>query len=187
MVSEGVLIREVVEGYPISESGIKEGEKILEIDGVEIENVNDFIEGLNELESGDELEIVTNVSSYDLIAVDHPESDKGYLGLSVGAEKQYLNEEYGVFGGIISWLSLLVFWVFAANMGVGLFNLLPMGPLDGGKMFHHVALKFFKKEKMAKIIWMIVSFFCLGLIVISLAPFIGKLLSFVFGLVVGLI
>ena len=39
-------------------------------------------------------------------------------------------------------------WV--ANLGVGLFNLLPLGIVDGGKMFYLVSLGFFKKEEIAK-------------------------------------
>ena len=140
---------------------------------------------MTDLKPGDEILLATNKREYRLVAGDN--DGKGYLGLSFSPEKQYISDEYGVFGKVISWSALLSFWIFAANLGVGLFNLLPMGPLDGGKMFYLLCLSVFKKESLAKNIWIAVSLFCLMLIIISLAPFFGKLANFVFGVFIGLL
>ena len=45
--------------------------------------------------------------------------------------------------GLLGFLALL-------NLGVGMFNLLPLGPLDGGRMFQLVLYKMFEKEKADK-------------------------------------
>jgi membrane-associated protease RseP (regulator of RpoE activity) len=185
-VSEGVIIRGVNEESPAFESGLGENELILELNDREINDVGDFIDNLKGLQAGEVVELKTNESDYSIIAIEHPSDDRGYLGVNVSPEKVYIDEKYGFLGEVISWFALLFFWIFVANFGVGLFNLLPMGPLDGGKMFYLVALSIFKKEKTAKRVWMGVSFFCLALIVISLAPFLGRLLGFVFGIVTGL-
>jgi membrane-associated protease RseP (regulator of RpoE activity) len=64
------------------------------------------------------------------------------------------------------------------SIGVGLFNLLPLGPVDGGRMFHSLCLVFFN-EKVSKILLNIISFACLALIIINMIPWIEKLLGFI--------
>ena len=89
-------------------------------------------------------------------------------------------EKYGSFlPALIIWLSRLIFWLYVINLGVGLFNLLPIGPLDGGRMFFVAALGMFKNEKIAKRIFMIITLIGLALIFINLLPFIIKLLKWI--------
>jgi membrane-associated protease RseP (regulator of RpoE activity) len=45
----------------------------------------------------------------------------------------------------------LFFWLALLNIGVGLFNLLPMGPLDGGRILLTTFTKFFGEKKAKKI------------------------------------
>ncbi len=66
------------------------------------------------------------------------------------------------------------------TIGIGLFNLLPLGPVDGGRMFYTGLSIFIKDEKKVKSIWNYIGFTCLALIVINLLPFIFKLLNFIF-------
>jgi membrane-associated protease RseP (regulator of RpoE activity) len=182
-VSEGVIILDVVEGGPAGSMGVEINEKVLGINGNSVENVRGFVEQLRGLEPGDIVELETDSNSYNVVTGDR--EGKAFVGLSFGAENQYIEEKYRMFGGALSWFAFLMFWVFAANLGVGLFNLLPMGPLDGGKMFYIISHKIFKKKRMAKKVWLGFSFFCLALIVISLLPFLGRLLNFIFGLITG--
>ena len=183
-ISEGVIIRDVNRDGPAFNAGVEKDEKILTVNEINISSVEGFLGILTDLKPGDEILLATNKSEYRLAAGDN--DGKGYLGLSFSPEKQYVDEKYGLLGRFFSWSALLFFWIFAANLGVGLFNLLPMGPLDGGKMFYLVCLNLFKKENVAKKVWIFVSLFCLMLIIISLAPFFGKLLNFIFGIFVGL-
>jgi len=52
---------------------------------------------------------------------------------------------------VMSWVAGLFFWLFILNIGIGLFNLLPIGPLDGGRMFHLVCVRFFTKKTAARV------------------------------------
>ncbi len=184
-ISEGVVVRDVVGGSPAFDSGIQKDEKILAINNIEVGNVNEFLEFLIEIKPGDKILLKTDNDEYEMTADEN--EGRGYLGLSFSPERQYIDEKYGLLGNVFSWVALLFFWIFATNLGVGLFNLLPMGPLDGGKMFYLLCLNIFKKEDVAKKVWIAVSLFCLLLIVISLAPFFGKLINFIFGIFTGLI
>ncbi len=63
---------------------------------------------------------------------------------------------------VILWFKDLIYWLALLNLGVGLFNLVPIGPIDGGRMFQ-IALEKFMKQKKAVKIWKAVSY---GLLVI---------------------
>ncbi len=64
------------------------------------------------------------------------------------------------------WLLGLVFWLFALNLGVGLFNLVPLGPIDGGRMFH-ATLEHFVHHRHAKRVWHTVSAVMLAIIAVT--------------------
>ena len=78
------------------------------------------------------------------------------------------------------WLRELFFWLYAISLGIGLFNLLPLGPLDGGKMFILVINKYIKSEKIGKYIIKTINWFLLILIMVNLLPFVWKLISWLF-------
>ena len=100
--------------------------------------------------------------------------------------KPETREKYGSLPWIFPWLSELFFWLYAISLGVGLFNLLPLGPVDGGQMFMVAASKFFSKEK-AQRIFVSVSLLVVLLIFINLLPFLIDLLSFLFSPVLFLL
>ena len=80
---------------------------------------------------------------------------------------------------ILNWIMKLFFWLYAISLGVGLFNLLPLGPVDGGRMFNTGISYFTKNKKIINKIYVTVSLFCLSLIFINLLPYLIKLLLFI--------
>ena len=195
--SEGVVIAGVQENFPANLSGVSSGEEVLILNGKDIEDVEGFFDGLEDLKPGEEVNLVTNVSSYSIVAVERPSNfvdrvtfwkeDKGYLGVVPSPVTSGYKEGLGVLGMILAWVSLLFYWVFTINLAVGMFNMLPLGPIDGGRMFLVASLHFIKDERKAKKLWTFVSFFCLALIIIGLMPFIIKLFSFILSPVVNLV
>ncbi len=184
MIDENFLVVEdVKEGYAADLAGVKINEEITSINSVSVNNVTFLTEILSELKPGDEVSLQTKDNLYSLMASENPDNkSKGYIGISFKSKiKDEIEVRYG--RGLISfifWLRLLVFWVFVANIGVGLFNLLPIGPLDGGRMLYVFALFLFRDEKKAKKLWSVISLVCLLLILISLSPFIIKFFQFIF-------
>jgi membrane-associated protease RseP (regulator of RpoE activity) len=76
--------------------------------------------------------------------------------------------KYGDVGiALLSSLVTLLVFIYALSLGIGLFNLLPLGPVDGGRMFKLASERFFGAFHGVKA-WKYVSFFFLGLIVINL-------------------
>ena len=50
-------------------------------------------------------------------------------------------------GTPIQWLLGLFNWLFILNLGIGLFNLLPLGPLDGGRIFQNLSHKIIGEKR----------------------------------------
>lgn len=88
---------------------------------------------------------------------------------------------------ILIWFWLLTVWLFITNLGVGLFNLLPLGPVDGGRMFTTAVSYVIKDPNKARKLTNLVSLILLALIVVNLLPFLYKLLIFIITPVINLI
>ncbi|MBD3361589.1 hypothetical protein GF358_02225 [Candidatus Woesearchaeota archaeon] len=65
---------------------------------------------------------------------------------------------------ILIWIKDLIYWVSLLNVGVGLFNLIPLGPIDGGRMFQ-IALEKLMQPRKATKIWKAVSYGLLAIVV----------------------
>jgi serine protease Do len=57
-VNEGILVNEVLSGYPAEEAGLKSGDVIVEFNGEKIANTEDFIPAITACEIGQRVEIV---------------------------------------------------------------------------------------------------------------------------------
>jgi Zn-dependent protease len=67
---------------------------------------------------------------------------------------------------VVDILFTFLFWIFALNLGIGLFNLLPLKPLDGGLIFEEISNKIFKDK--GRIVATIVSILTLSLLLTNL-------------------
>lgn len=190
---EGVKINSLEEGYPAENVGMNVGEEILEVNNITVNNINNFIVIMNETKVNDIIFIKTNRDVYQLKAAEHPKEDgKGYIGVIIEGNKLEIKEEainkYGnKFPWALVWFAQLIFWIYLINLGIGLFNLLPFAPLDGGRMFYLALFAFTKDEKLINKIWKLVSLFILFLIIINLLPYLIQLINFIFSPLINLI
>ncbi|MBU1246129.1 MAG: site-2 protease family protein [Nanoarchaeota archaeon] len=165
MVGSGVLVTGFSENFSISESGMAPGERILTVNDENMGDVYVFIEKMSEKKPGEDINIITDKGSYEIKLEENPEnSSAGYLGIQIAPYKNQALSK------ILAWVGRLFYWLFMANLGVGLFNLLPMGPLDGGRMLKVFLLSRTKNEKKSHKIFLIISFIFLALIIIGLLP-----------------
>ena len=146
---------------PAEIAGITENELIQEIDGIPITKTTDFTAILSNKSPGDQINLKTNLSNYDVILTESPQDpEKAYLGVYVAQSKEIkesFKEKYGnIIPSIIIWIIGLLYWLYLLNMGIGLFNLVPIGPVDGGRMLHLGLTKLFK-EKWGVRIWKLIS------------------------------
>lgn len=167
---------------PTKEIGIVIGDRIIAIDGIKISTVDDFTKILLDKKPHEPV-MVTKISisgetSSDIMELGHHLSDpsKAYFGITAAQSsdiKPWAKDKYGIFAYPILWFNKLLFWIFALSFGIGLFNLLPLGPIDGGRMFKSAMQKIFNKESHADTAWTAVSY----LFIIMILG--GLILSFV--------
>jgi len=145
---------------------------IVMADDVAIKNRDDLRWFLESREPGDEVVFVTEdeegVYSYDVVLGAHPEdSSLAYLGVgnSVGGNRSFVRNILDRFmgfkesstyykpnwdGNFVYFVYHLLWWVMVINLLVALFNMLPLGILDGGRFFYLGVLSVTKSKKVAK-------------------------------------
>lgn len=136
-LNDGVLLTEVADNSPAKINGFLKGDVIKNIDGKRILSVDDFVKSFEGKNPGNS--IIVNEKKLTLVT--NPDNaNLPYLGVFV-VQNIVLKSEYSgylFFTKILLWAKELFFWLFAINIGVGAFNLLPLGLLDGGRMFSAV-------------------------------------------------
>ena len=177
----GIIVHQTTEGLPVSKTEIETPFLITKINNKETLNIPQFLEAFKELKPKDLIELQTDKGKIIVIATENPDNkSEGYIGISDFEIKQVNSlKKYQFLGDITKWVTLLFFWLFVVNIGVGLFNLLPLGPIDGGRMFHVVALAVFKNKNKAMKAYNFISLFCLLLLFINILPYLIKLIVFI--------
>ena len=173
MEYNGVKITGFIEGnYPAQASGIAKGEIVKNIDGKEIKTLDDFSGILKDKKPGNAIKLETEKSNYKIKLGKNPEDENlAYLGVYVQQEsnvKGSFKEKYGNFiPAAIIWVAGLFRWLIILNLGIGLFNLVPIGPLDGGRMLQLVLHRFVERKKADKV-WYYVSMVFLLIVVANI-------------------
>lgn len=162
---------------PAQQAGMQQGEIITGIDGLSIVTVDDFVAALNDKAVGTKVHVKTNVSSYSFALAAHPEKEsKAFIGVSVtqkAAIKESVKAQYGeILPAVFTWFVGLLFFLYLLNLGIGLFNLIPLGPIDGGRMMLTTLEAWFDEEK-AKKIWGVVSVIFLLILLTGIATSFG--------------
>ena len=182
--ADGIIVNQVMEGFPAEKAGLEAPFVIRAINGKEVLGFVNFSSVTMGLRPGDNVVLTTDKGDFEVLAVENAENkSRGFIGVSGFDQKtkvkESFKEKYGSYiPDIVRWINMLLIWLFIINIGIGLFNLLPLGPVDGGRMFFVVSLAVFKDGKKARKVWNFVSLLCLLLIVINMLPWLTKLLMF---------
>ena len=160
--TNGVEIVDIVDDGPFAHAGVQKGEIIHKMERTRIDSVKNFTEVLTTYKADDIVVIKTTDSSYAVQLGSHPQNaTKPYLGISTKQSREVKPEfaaKYGMFlPRAIEWISGFLYWLFVLNLGIGLFNLLPLGPIDGGRMLKAVLERISPKKGYQ--IWKYVSLF----------------------------
>lgn len=177
---DGLEVNKLIPNYPAEKANISVPFEIISINGEKIKDVQHFISATDKIKPNQKISLETNKGKFELTTAENPDnSSRGYIGITdfniKTKFKPGINENFGNF---LLWILKLIFWLFVVNLGVGLFNLLPLGPIDGGRMFLILSSIIFKEEAKAKKFWSSVSYILLIIIFINLLPYFIKLFSF---------
>jgi membrane-associated protease RseP (regulator of RpoE activity) len=165
--TSGLEITSVSFGSPAYYSGLSEGEIITSINGNVVNSGDDFTSAFVSAEIGDIFAVTTDKSDYSLVLAENPENSRRWFGVFVQENLVVVDSNF--FKRAIIWVKELFFWIFLLSFGVGLFNLLPLGPIDGGKMLQ-ISLEKILSTKKACRIWKVVGFCLLAVLLANIIP-----------------
>ena len=176
IVPAGIAVSDIVKGSP-ADGVLQRGDVILEINGHETKSLNQFIEVMNRTKPGETVTMTVlrngREIQLELTLGAHPENpEKGYIGIY---PTQHIISRIG-HNGIVLSLFFTLYWVYVLNIGIGLMNLFPLVPLDGGRMFDDV-VKEYLPERIGKPVRYTAIGVGLLLLILNIIPAVGKLLG----------
>ncbi len=164
MSFSGVTVQGFANSSPANLSGVPLYGTITKIDATQILTTDNFTSYLSKKRPGDKITVYLNETPYHVTLGESPANmSKAYIGIYV-SQKSDVNpafkERYGEFtSNSILWMTGLLMWLFILNLGIGLFNLLPMGPIDGGRMMYAILTSSMEEAKAGKFFYWISMFF----------------------------
>lgn len=145
---------------------LSEGDVIYSINGFAVQSAYNLSDAMADISPGDVVILETSRGVKNLVMSSNPENESlPYLGIYLNNNiegKTYVASNK-VFSTVYLWffgnpfdlrfnegLGLLG-WIFVISLGIGIVNLLPLGPMDGGRMYLLVLEKYFDKTKVKRI------------------------------------
>lgn len=168
--------------FPITKSGIQLGTVITGINGEKTTDFNQFGETLNCLPPGKEITLQTKEDqSYSFILASSPDNPKkGFMGVSQIKNEFQTKDKYTfgigkVWYWIVTQINEFLKWIFILSLGIGLFNLLPLPIVDGGRMMQVSMHRIHGQKKGEKRYRQIGLIFLLILLLSIIYPYLAKL------------
>jgi membrane-associated protease RseP (regulator of RpoE activity) len=165
---DGVRFQSVQDKYPAQEAGVKTGVVYTVVNGQQINTSTELLHALENITPNETVYLGTNTQIFAIRATTNPQNEsKGYIGV-IGPETHFTNDKT-VLAVVLLWIYELFNWTFLISLGLGLANLMPLGPVDGGRLFQTASEKFFGKKKGAKV-WGIVTIIFIALLIVLFLP-----------------
>ncbi len=138
----GFTFSSYVEGdHPFASAEIPAGTIITGIDGMKKGSFQEFAEELSFHRPGETIEVKTASGESHLItlAANPDDPKKPFLGISNIQNEFDIKPAFEAGAGkaayiAVNWLNGFLRWLFLLSLGIGLFNLLPLPIVDGGRM-----------------------------------------------------
>lgn len=185
----GVYVYAVAENYPAENFAL--GARIYSLDNVPLNTWVDYKNFMENTRPGDNVWVTIDNENILVTLVKDPKNEnRGFLGLvpiSASSHWDFANPLFAmgsamaeflgdrvfhpyIYEARVSWAAIdILKWMFVLNLGVGLFNMLPAVPLDGGYMIQGILERRTSKEK-AKRVVKALSYLVLVLILANFIP-----------------
>lgn len=190
----GLYVNNTIENTPATEAGFQAESRIIRVDNVGIDGYRDFDSFMDDTQPGENITLYTEERQYSITLGErenHPEENKGYIGIENFAwsvsKRRFIRPSWiftaatfeilgrpiinqYVYDAPVPWrLIEILKWMFTLNLLVGLFNLLPLKPLDGGHIVECLAEKITSKPT-AGAVAKGLSVITLGIILLNFIP-----------------
>jgi len=170
----GLNVLDVTEGFPADKGGLEVGSTITFIDDIPITETDLVYEELLSKIPGEEMILTLDSGEgLNMIAIENPnDPSDGHYGFSF--EGVLEQKEHAWYAGLLSIFKDFLYFFITLSLGVGLFNLLPLGPLDGGKMMKDGLVSVTKREKWSNRVFIYLSLLTFLMLLVSIfRPMIG--------------
>ena len=105
------------------------------IDDVKINDSESYVNVVGSFKPGDNVTVQTDQGTYSVVLDKNPNNESvGFFGIQASKHFELTNDSLGPLPWVLFELLELFQWIAMLNLGIGLFNLLPLKPLDGGYM-----------------------------------------------------
>ena len=171
----------VNENLPAAEAGIEPGTIITGINNQKVSNFQEFSDELAFFRPGESIVVNTAEKDYTITLAKNPDNEKKpFLGVLNIQNEFDVKENYQAGAGkvlytVLYWLTGFLRWLFLLSIGIGLFNLLPLPIVDGGRMAQVFLHKLKGPEKGEKLYHKVSLFFLLVLLLNLFYPMLVKL------------
>lgn len=181
----GVKIESVVAGFPAEQSGLRAGDIIVKANGVSVSETQDLINILTAAKPDDTIVLETSEKRFEMQSIENPKDKaKAYVGINFRQNFEYdqtligkygekfVSGVYGVAQSIIGLFNITA----VLNVLIGAINLLPLGPIDGGRMADLALRTLVKNQNRAKKAFAFLTYLSLGLLLFNiLGPYFWRL------------
>ncbi|MEM5790506.1 MAG: site-2 protease family protein [Candidatus Aenigmatarchaeota archaeon] len=175
---------EIIENTPASQAGLTG--TILSVNEIRTRNIYEFVNVMKSVEPGETVKIQTTYKTYEIKTINHPDNPElPYIGISFKRNKVEFKENFNFLGkpsslliDFLEWLfgsplftpfnPGLFSWIIILNLLVGIFNVLPIKPLDGGFIYEAIFEKFLSKNNSKRLVNLF-SAFVIFIILINIA------------------
>lgn len=163
---------------------------IIQADDIQINEQNKLREFLKNKNPGDAVKFITEddegIHEYDIVLSERPDnSSLAYLGVGYSNREprgliQKSLSKFMTFknsstlykptwdGDFVYFIYHLLWWVMIINLLVALFNMIPLGMLDGGRFFYLTIFGIFKSKKVAKIAYKVAGYIILLMVLLMM-------------------
>ncbi len=152
---------------PAAKAGLKSSMIISSFNGKEIKDAALFTETMYYCaKPGDTISLKADGKEYSIKTTDS--NGKSLIGVNNIKNERRVLSKYEKIKMPYYWTKELIRWLFLLNLFIGLFNLLPLGIVDGGLMMGTLLKSTMKDEKKAKKVWGFISFILLAILILGL-------------------
>ena len=169
------------QSFPFAQSGILPGTLITGINGEKTPYFQDFSQKFDCQKPGEQVQIMSESKNFNVVLSQSPDNvKKPFMGIKEIHNEFVVKEKYQhgwqkYLYYLVDWLQGFLRWLYLLSFGIGLFNLLPLPIVDGGRMLQVTLHKMKGKEKGEKRYKQISLFFLLVLLLNLFYPLIAKL------------
>jgi len=172
----GIFIDSLESGLPAQSAGLLPGTVITQVDTQTITTAEEFMEYMSKVIPGDKVTLYSDDNSFEITTIQNPtNASKAYLGIKFRQDtaiKPELKQIYGNIPLLLIYATRLFYWIFILNIGIGMVNLLPLGPIDGGRMTKLALEAIFKNKKLQTKLYAFLSTLSLSLLLLNvIAPY----------------